>query len=897
MVVPNGIKAEHITGLRHRTVVLRSAADTAERPFPELIRPLQHLPGELWDRVPARVKALGRRVAQPQVLLVLGILVAAFSVVTIYYYNKLAAEIDARLQSSALDSSVGIFTGPFNVSVGDRLPIADLTDYLQAAGYHQRQTGVEENIVGSFDVTGDEVEVVPGSSSLTGVYPVRIRIDQKSGRVAWIKDPNTGKPLSSAPIEGELLAAVRDGDRRKKIAVQFSDIPESLRDAIVAVEDRRFFSHNGVDWRGILRALKADIEQGELVQGGSTLTQQLIKNDFLTADRTFSRKLKEAAMAVILESRLSKEQIFTVYCNDVYLGQSGTFAINGFAQAAQVYFDKQLKELTLSEAAFLAGLICAPNRYSAHRDMKRALERRNRVLDAMAETEAISPQVSEEAKAEPLKIKKHETTQDYGTSYFIDYAQRYLDNRYPAKRLASRRITTTMDPRLQRAAYGALTRQTEKLDKILARSTRKGAAPQQVQGALVALDAHTGEVLAMIGGRSYDESQLNRATDAKRQPGSAFKPFVYAAALDRRSYTAASLISDTRQTFTYDGGRAEYKPSNYHGAFTNRNVTLREALTRSLNVPSVALAMRVGLSRVADVAEKSGLERPRVYPSMALGTSEVTPLELAGAYTAFANHGMALRPIPIRSRSGTDGVAATERASSTYTFSPQVAYLMTTLLQSVVDSGTASRLRGMGLKGAMAGKTGTTSDGWFVGYTPRIVCAVWVGFDDNRDLRMKASDAALPMWADFMKQAVDLRPELGADSFSRPGGIVTVEIDPTTGCLAGPESLERRLELFIAGTEPYSTCNELAMTDAELLPGIDEQVSTELPTSEVEDYSLDPDHVTVEVCAETGLVASPDCPPSEKRIFEAGKEPQERCRVDLHPGLRAFERPEGTRRR
>src|SRR6185295_12065394 len=289
-------------------------------------------------------------------------------------------------------------------------------------------------------------------------------------------------------------------------------------------------------------------------------------------------------------------------------------------------------------------------------------------------------------------------------SYFIDYAQRFLDQRYSEEGLSRlRRITTTMDPRLQRAAYGALTRQTDKLDKIISRTTRRGATPQPVQAALVALDAHTGEVLAMVGGRGYDESQLNRATDAKRQPGSAFKPFVYATALTSRSYTAASLISDTPQTFTFDGGRSEYKPSDYHGAFTNRNVTLREALTRSLNVPAVSLAMRVGLNNVAEVAEKCGLERPRVYPSMALGTSEVSPLELASAYTAFANGGVAVRPIPLKSISRDDKAGSTERLQSTgvTVFSPQVAYLMTNLLQSVVDEGTAARLRGMGLKGAI----------------------------------------------------------------------------------------------------------------------------------------------------------------------------------------------------
>jgi penicillin-binding protein 1B len=306
----------------------------------------------------------------------------------------------------------------------------------------------------------------------------------------------------------------------------------NLRNAIVAAEDRRFFSHSGIDWRGIVRALKTDLDQGEFVQGGSTLTQQIIKNDFLSADRTLKRKLKEAAMAIILEWRLSKEQIFTHYCNAVYLGHSGTFAINGFAQASHVYFDRELNDLTLGQSAFLAGLICAPNRYSAHRDQARAVERRNLVLDAMVQTGAITQGEGEAAKAEPLQIKKHEIEDDDGTSYFIDYVQRFIEGRYNAERLSSRnRITTTLDPRLQKAAYAAVKRQTAKLDRFFAGRDRKGGdQARQVQAALVALDSHTGEVLAMVGGRSYGETQFNRATDAKRQPGSAFKPFVYATA-------------------------------------------------------------------------------------------------------------------------------------------------------------------------------------------------------------------------------------------------------------------------------------------------------------------------------------------------------------------------------
>ncbi|HVG22445.1 MAG TPA: transglycosylase domain-containing protein, partial [Blastocatellia bacterium] len=620
---------------------------------------------------------------------------------------------------------------------------------------------------------------------------------------------------------------------------------------------------------------------GEVVQGGSTLTQQLVKNAFLSSDRTFSRKLKEAAMAVILESRLSKEQIFALYCNDVYLGQSGTFAINGFAQAAQAYFDKDIKDLTLAESAFLAGLIHAPNRYTAHQHQDRAIERRNLVLDAMAETGAITPQQSEAAKSEPLRINKRQAGNDYGASYFIDYAQRFADERFGNKEgaISRQRIFTTMDPRLQRAAHEAVTRQTAKLDKLYSRPARRGEQPQPVQAALVALDAHTGEVLAMVGGRSYDDSQLNRATDAKRQPGSTFKPFVYASALGMRSYTAATLISDAPQTFSYDGGRSEYKPTNYHGGFTNRDVTLREALARSMNVPAVDLAMRVGLGNIAKMAESCGLEKPRPYPSMALGASEVTPLELAGAYTAFANEGVALRPSPIKSVIGLDKNGISERvpATGTHVLTPQVAYLMTNLMQSVVDAGTASGLRAMGIKGAVAGKTGTSNDGWFVGYTPNLVCVVWVGFDDNRDLRLKASDAALPLWADFARQAIDLRPELGGNSFARPGGIVTVDIDPTTGLAASDECAERRQEIFISGTEPYATCPHHQSDDAALVAGLDEPFAQNADEEQVGSSSI-----SLEVCADTGLIASSTCPRTRKRTFDIGKEPLDLCRPESH---------------
>ncbi|HXG92433.1 MAG TPA: PBP1A family penicillin-binding protein [Blastocatellia bacterium] len=858
-----------------RTIVLRDESQLGAAA--RIARHLENFFAAIRRRIPERMNVFFLRLVQPKVLVTLGVIIIALFAVGLHYYYKLAREIDERLASNFFDDSIGIFTSPFKLSVGDRLSLEELTNYLRMAGYQQRDytdSTACNDVRGSFAIQGSAVDLTPSrEASITfNLIPVRIQING-NGRIASISSLKSGAALGSTQIEGELLATVSDGDRQKRITVAFSDIPETLRNAILAVEDRRFFSHNGIDWRGILRALWTDVNEGGIVQGGSTITQQLIKNAFLSNERTFARKLKEAAMAVILESRLSKEEIFALYSNNVYMGQSGTYAIHGFAEAAEVYFNKSLDKLTLGECAFLAGLVHAPNRYALSSDMTRAIERRNEALDAMVGMQAITQEQADAAKREPLQFKRREPKSDYGASYFVDYVQRFIEDRYGEQGLSSRkRFNTTMDPRLQRAAYEAVTKRVKNLDKILGQTNKRDGASSRVQAALVALDAHTGEVLAMIGGRDYNESQLNRATDAKRQPGSTFKPFVYATAISQRSYTAATLLSDTPQTFTFDGGRAEYRPTNYHGGFSYRDVTLREALARSLNVPTVELAMRVGLGQIANLAEEAGLERPRVYPSMPLGTSEVTPLELAGAYTAFANDGTALRPIPIKSIQGAERGNALQKVAATTVrvFSPQVAYLMTNLMQSVVDAGTASRLRAMGVKGAIAGKTGTSNDGWFAGYTPNIVCVVWVGFDDNTDLRLKASDVALPIWAEFMKDALDIHPEFGGDSFPRPGGIVTAEIDPTTGLLASSECPAHQQEIFISGTEPFAICSHYDTTDESLMAGLDDGYSMSASTP---GYN----RITLDVCAETGLLASPTCARVVRRTFEPGHEPMRVC--------------------
>jgi penicillin-binding protein 1B len=352
-----------------------------------------------------------------------------------------------------------------------------------------------------------------------------------------------------------------------------------------------------------------------------------------------------------------------------------------------------------------------------------------------------------------------------------------------------------------------------------------------------------------------------------------------------RSYTPATRILDAERSFSFDGGRREYKPTNYGGGYTNREVTLREAFARSLNVPAVDVAMRVGLGSIAELAENCGLEDQKIYPSMALGTTEVTPLQLAAAYTAFANNGMALKPIPVRqiARADLDGGAESVSATSTRVFSPQVAYLMTNLMQSVVEAGTAAKLRGLGVKGAIAGKTGTSNDGWFAAYTPNMVCVVWVGYDDNTDIGLKASDTALPLWADFVKEAVEIRSDLGGTEFTRPGGIVTAEIDSQTGMLATDGCTSRRQEVFISGTEPFATCSHGFSDDLYLMAEsddseyLDEEGEKELSTTSTPDSQI-----SIEICTQTGKIASAYCEKTMRRSFKLGSEPLEVCFGDGH---------------
>src|ERR1044071_3015684 len=493
-------------------------------------------------------------------------------------------------------------------------------------------------------------------------------------------------------------------------------------------------------------------------------------------------------MSIILETRLSKQKIFELYCNHVYMGQQAGFSINGFGEASSAYFNKDVTNLTLPESAFLAGLIRSPNRYNPYTKVETATARRNQVLDSMVEAGVITQDEANKAKATDLVVVPSRGRIDVSDApYFADYVQNQLGDMIAGGAGTEHlRIYTSIDMDLQRAAYAALTKQLAALDKIEA----KRFEPGTLQAALVAMNAKTGEIVAMVGGRDYSKSQLNRAADAFRQPGSVFKPFVYATALNTaydpvpRVITPATTFMDEPKTFTFDN--QEYSPGNFGDTYSNKPVTLRDAIVHSLNVVTVDVAMEVTMGRVMNLAAKAGLPKPpRAYPAMALGTSEATPLQIASAYTAFANLGSRTTPIAInRITTGEGATIAAPTAQRSEVLRPEVAYVMTSFMKDVVNRGTAAKVRARGLKSVLAGKTGTSRDGWFAGYTPNLVCVVWVGFDDNSELGLEGAKSALPIWTAFMKQALALRPELGGDSFAKPDGIVDVEIDPTTGLLA-----------------------------------------------------------------------------------------------------------------
>jgi len=845
-----------------------------------------------------------RRLFSAPVLIPLAFVSAIVFGVLIYYWTVFSGRIDNLLAGEVFTRTAGIYAAPKQLRVNETISQADVITFLKRAGYVEKTQQADESR-GRYSVNGTTLDIEPSSGSTVDgakqFQNVRVQFSGSGKSISSLTDLQGRGSLQRVWLEPELISSVTGTERAKRKVIGFSDLPPHLVKAITVTEDRSFFEHYGVNVRGIIRAFvrRYDSDPNSPIarQGGSSITQQLVKNLLLSPEQTWRRKVSEAYMSVILETRLSKEKIFELYCNQVYMGQQAGFSVNGFGEAASAYFNKDVTNLSLPEAAFLAGLIRSPNRYNPYTKVDTATARRNQVLDSMAEAGVITQAEAQTAKATPLQVVPARGRIDVSDApYFADYVQNQLGDMIAGNGGTEHlRIYTTIDMDLQRAAYAALTKQMNALDKIQSRRFEPGT----LQAALVAMNAKTGEIVAMVGGRDYSKSQLNRATDAYRQPGSVFKPFVYATALNTafdpvpRVITPATTYMDEPKTFTFDN--QEYSPGNFGETYSHEPVTLRDGLVHSLNVVTVEVAMEVTIGRVMNLAAKAGLPKPpRAYPAMALGTSEATPLQIASAYTAFANLGARTTPIAInRITTGEGTTIAAPTTQTSEVLRPEVAFVMTSFMKDVVNRGTAAKVRARGLKQVLAGKTGTSRDGWFAGYTPNLVCAVWVGFDDGSQLGLTGANSALPIWADFMQVALDEHPEWEGD-WNMPPGVEQVEINPKTGAPTAPGDTEKRVEFFINGTGP----NDAATPSEEATP-------VELPSpSPIETYPEAPigtpsplpsprrapvlpdsgleGTITLDIDPQTGLIAVETCPVIRTKTFVLGTEPKKYCGPQYH---------------
>jgi penicillin-binding protein 1B len=766
----------------------------------------------------------------------------------VHFSRELNRFTDARLlQGGGIGGPAVILASPAQVWVGQQATPATLAARLRNALYAEGESGSD---VGTFKLAAGSLEIHPGAASFFRHAQIRegpAELTVRNGRINAIKSLDDKTALESYWLEPEVIATLSGYARSEQHLVRYQGMPEVLRDAVIATEDHRFFSHHGVNVFRIVQAAFADLRGDGRLQGGSTLTMQLARNLFLTPRRTIGRKIEEIFLALFIETRLNKEQIFELYANRVYLGQQGNFGIFGFGDAAQAYFHKDVGELNLPEAALLAGLIRGPNLYSPYKYPQRALERRNFVVRQMVATGFIKPADAQRALAVPLNPAKPTIVEARQEAFFEDMVTQQLRAQFSERELHFRglRVYTTLDLDLQRAASEGARIGSVELDRQVKKpGPSKHAASadsNRPQIALVALDPHTGDVKALVGGRDYGASQLNHVM-ARRQPGSSFKPFVYAAALNSGVdgsapvITPATLLNDEPTQFRFGNARDKpYEPRDYKESY-HGTVTVREALMYSLNVPTVSLAQKTGYDKVRSLAIAAGFNSQlEATPSIALGAYVATPLEVAGAYTIFANQGQYVRPrsiVEVDDASGSviwDGPVTTRRV-----LDPRVSYLMVSLLESVVNSGTGAGVRARGFWLPAAGKTGTSHDGWFAGFTSNLLAVVWVGYDDDRELNLTGAQSALPFWTEFMKRATDQPSYRNAQPFTAPPGVVTVPIETQASSPDFADLVVTRNEVFIKGTEPLPASEgepSAGIAAAEAEPGTEATTSNEAQPS------------------------------------------------------------------
>jgi len=727
--------------------------------------------------------------------------------VLIYHYVRFSVLVEQRLQGERWQIPSRLYGRPLVLRPGLVMDADWLADILNGLRYTQRTS--EPAAPGEFAIVDEGLRLWPRRGPGGVDEPLLVVFDE--GVVKEIRD-REARTYTSQTLEPELITYLFDESREKRRRIRYEDLPEHLVQAVLAIEDRRFFSHPGLDPLALVGAIVRNLRtESDIPHGASTITQQLCKNFFLTPERTLERKMQEAFLAFVLERRASKEEILELYLNEVYLGQGGSFSLNGVGQAASRYFRKDVGNLTLPESAVLAGMIQLPNRYNPFRHPERATARRNAVIRAMNDAGFIDVETMEQNLAVPLLVES--TSVDLTDApYFVDLVRRQLAEHYDPNDLTTQNLSiyTTLDLHLQALAQRALEQGLDDVQEMVKKRTEK-----MVQGSLIAIEPLSGKVVALVGGRSYGASQYNRVTEARRQPGSTFKPFVYLAAFEATfedpslpPITPATIVEDAPAVFFYED--KEYIPQNYENTYFGF-VTLRRALAKSLNVATVKVAEMVGYERIAHLwSEKLGSGAPiQPFPAIALGSFETTPFEMATAYNVLASGGYKIEPVTVL-RVNDEGGRVLEQHYAPVperVIREESAFLLTSMLQSVMTEGTAASSRARGFTLDAAGKTGTTNDyrdAWFAGYTPDLLCVVWVGFDDNTPVGLSGTRAALPIWVNFMKGALN-----GTENvpFTPPGeNVIFVEIDSETGLLATPLCSKTRREAFIAGTEPRVRC-------------------------------------------------------------------------------------------
>jgi penicillin-binding protein 1B len=738
-----------------------------------------------------------------------GIMFVLLVIAGIWVYR----ESVGRFQVRRLRLPTRIYADYTPLQAGVPMRPDDLLEKLDRLGYREAERLAKP---GDFLRADGAVDIYTRAfNHPSGDYAAQqIRVTIRGTAVDNVVSLREARPLERAALEPELLTSVLSEQLENRSPVTLQQVPQHLQDAVVVTEDVRFWRHPGVDPLGIFRAVFRNVAAGGVSEGASTLTQQLVKNYFLTSERTYKRKVIEAFMAVVLDARYSKKEILEAYLNDIYLGRNRSISILGVGEASRFYFGKPVTEISIAEAATLAGMIRSPNNISPFNNPETSMKRRNTVLGLMLKEKKITQEQFETARSSKLPSKPSRARTSLSSiPFYVDRVINELETDYGIDDVKGRglRIYTAIDLDAQYAATRAVQQSLANIEKG---NRRLRTHEPNLEAALIHIDVPTGEIRALVGGRNYDQSQFNRALRSKRLVGSLFKPFVYLTAfepsLSSQNITPATMVSDTRFVLKRRWSD-DWSPRNYDGQYRG-NVTVRAALEQSLNAASVRIGLACGIEPILKTARTLGVETEldSDNPAILLGAAGIPPIEMAEAYSTIARQGARIPPRAIRFVMDDRGrkLEGKGEPKPVQVFPQRDVYLLTHVMQGVVDRGTAAGARAMGFRKVAAGKTGTTNDkrdSWFIGFTPKTLALTWIGFDDNDPTGLSGSDSAVPMWTRYMLAVTATEPR---GAFAIPGGVTFADVDKTSGGRATslcPANVIVR-EAFKQGTEPTAPC-------------------------------------------------------------------------------------------